>query len=205
MAAFPLLKQSCSAKWSSAEICGIEGSEQSRHSRMSGFAGQRSRQWMGDATGSEQSAAGGGDVRDDEASSVRGFGGASTNASAISFGFAATAILVSMFLLMAIFEHLIKPSLSSSSSSRSSHGDDDGHHGQSSHPGSHASADDDVSPDKLSRPPAKMEPVQAEDLTVLMPGQRYPTFLAQPAPLLPCPREGVRWPPHGCRHSFVPP
>jgi hypothetical protein len=28
---------------------------------------------------------------------------------AISFGFAATAILISLFLLMAIFEHLIKP------------------------------------------------------------------------------------------------
>ncbi|KAL5231617.1 hypothetical protein ABZP36_030393 [Zizania latifolia] len=174
---------------------------------MSGFAGQRSRPWMGDATGSEQSAAAGGsggDVRDDDASSMRGLGAASTNASAISFGFAATAILVSMFLLMAIFEHLIKPCLSSS---RNSHGDDDGHgHGQSSHTGNHASAAADVSPHKLSGPPAKMEPMQAEDLTVLMPGQRYPTFLAQPAPLLPCPREGVRWPPpHGYRHSFLPP
>jgi hypothetical protein len=49
--------------------------------------------------------------------------------------------------------------------------------------------------------------VAAPDLTVLMPGQRYPTFLAQPAPLLfPCPREPVRWPPHhDRRHSFLPP
>ncbi|KAG8085652.1 hypothetical protein GUJ93_ZPchr0010g8125 [Zizania palustris] len=182
---------------------------------MSGFAGQRSRPWMGDVTGSEQSApagGGGGDVRDDDASSMRGLGAASTNASAISFGFAATAILVSMFLLMAIFEHLIKPCLSSS---RSSHGGDDGHghghghgqgQGQSSHTDSHVSAAADVWPHKLSRPPAKMEPMQAEDLTVLMPGQRYPTFLAQPAPLLPCPREGVQWPPtHGYRHYFRPP
>jgi hypothetical protein len=47
----------------------------------------------------------------------------------------------------------------------------------------------------------------AADLTVVMPGQRYPTFLAQPAPLLfPCPREAVRWPPHhDRRHSFLPP
>lgn len=32
-----------------------------------------------------------------------------TSMSAISFGFVATAILVSMFLIMAIFEHLFKP------------------------------------------------------------------------------------------------
>lgn len=43
--------------------------------------------------------------------------------------------------------------------------------------------------------------LQAADLSVLMPGQRYPTYLAQPKPLplpLPpaCPREGVHWPPH---------
>uniref|UniRef100_A0A0D9WGS0 Uncharacterized protein n=1 Tax=Leersia perrieri TaxID=77586 RepID=A0A0D9WGS0_9ORYZ len=175
---------------------------------MSGFAGQRPRPWMGDATGSEQVAAagggGGGDVRDDGAvaAAAKGLGDASTNASAISFGFAATAILISMFLLMAIFEHLIKPSLSSSSSSGGD-GDAGDHGGRSSHP---AAAGDAVSPDKIFRPPTKMEVVQAEDLTVLMPGQRYPTFLAQPAPLLPWPREGVRWPAHhGDRHCFVPP
>lgn len=33
-----------------------------------------------------------------------------TSMSAISFGFVATAILISMFLIMAIFEHLFKPS-----------------------------------------------------------------------------------------------
>jgi hypothetical protein len=45
----------------------------------------------------------------------------------------------------------------------------------------------------------------APDLTVLMPGHLYPTFLAQPAPLAPCPREGVRWPPHEHLRSFLPP
>ncbi|OEL18770.1 hypothetical protein BAE44_0020211 [Dichanthelium oligosanthes] len=69
-------------------------------------------------------------TRDDAvaASPMRGGADASTNASAISFGFAATAVLVSMFLLMTIFEHLIKPSLASSlssSSSRRSHDDGD--------------------------------------------------------------------------------
>ncbi|URD87911.1 SnRK1-interacting protein 1 [Musa troglodytarum] len=33
------------------------------------------------------------------------------------------------------------------------------------------------------------------DLSVLMPGQDYPTFIAQPAPL-PCQREGIHWPSH---------
>lgn len=40
--------------------------------------------------------------------------GSSMNA--ISFGFVATAILISMFLIMAIFEHLFRPNQSSSSS-----------------------------------------------------------------------------------------
>jgi hypothetical protein len=40
-----------------------------------------------------------------------------TSMNAISFGFVATAILVSMFLIMAIFEHLFRPSESYSSTS----------------------------------------------------------------------------------------
>jgi len=48
--------------------------------------------------------------------------------------------------------------------------------------------------------------LQAADLSVLMPGQRYPTYLAQPAPLPPsCPREGVQWPPHDHHASYMPP
>lgn len=48
--------------------------------------------------------------------------------------------------------------------------------------------------------------LQAADLSVLMPGQRYPTYLAQPAPLPPsCPREGVHWPPHDYHGSYMPP
>lgn len=39
-----------------------------------------------------------------------------TSMNAISFGFVATAILISMFLIMAIFEHLFRPSESYSSS-----------------------------------------------------------------------------------------
>ena len=48
--------------------------------------------------------------------------------------------------------------------------------------------------------------LQAADLSVLMPGHRYPTYLAQPAPLPPsCPREGVHWPPHDHHASYRPP
>lgn len=40
----------------------------------------------------------------------------------------------------------------------------------------------------------------ASDFSVVMPGQQYPTYIAQPAPL-PCSREAIYWPPHD--HSFV--
>ncbi|AQK86098.1 uncharacterized protein [Zea mays] len=183
---------------------------------MSRFAGQTStRPWVGmagsGATASEPAAA---DVaRDDATAAMRGAGaGAGTNASAISFGFAATAVLVSMFLLMAIFEHLIKPGLASSSSrgasgSHEDAADDDGEgrghrHRMGGSPPARLRERDDAAPDKLCHLP-KVEAVV--DLTVLMPGQRYPTFLAQPAPLAPCHREGVLWPSHDRRRSFVPP
>ncbi|KAG2619141.1 uncharacterized protein LOC120665403 [Panicum virgatum] len=190
---------------------------------MSSFAGQRSRPWVGVAgagAGATSEPAGDSVARDDAAAalSMRGAADAPTNASAISFGFAATAVLVSMFLLMAIFEHLIKPGLASSSSSPSSSTRPDGGggegraravglpHARLHHHHHHR----DASPDKLGHPPkVEDDPVAAAaDLTVLMPGHRYPTFLAQPAPLAPWPREGVRWPPHDQEHhrsSFAPP
>ncbi|RCV17624.1 hypothetical protein SETIT_3G235200v2 [Setaria italica] len=186
---------------------------------MSSFAGQRSRPWVGMAGVGTPSEPAGDSVaaRDDAAaaSSMRGGADASTNASAISFGFAATAVLVSMFLLMAIFEHLIKPGLASSSSSSSSsspRSDDDSGEGRGGRrrmglPPARLHHQHDASPDKVGHSPKVDEdPVAAApDLTVLMPGHRYPTFLAQPAPLAPCPREGVRWPPHEHLRSFLPP
>ncbi|XP_047978620.1 uncharacterized protein LOC125220497 [Salvia hispanica] len=72
--------------------------------------------------------------------------GSSMNA--ISFGFVATAILISMFLIMAIFE---------------------------------------------------VQTSYASDFSVVMPGQEYPSFIAQPAPL---PREGVIWLSHSHSHSL---
>ncbi|CAJ1963762.1 unnamed protein product [Sphenostylis stenocarpa] len=106
-----------------------------------------------------------------------------TSMSAISFGFVATAILISMFLIMAIFEHLFKPT-------------------------SQFSTQESMMPRYQEHPvptgkqgnPQSVSPSYASDFSVLMPGQQYPTFIAQPAPL-PCQREGVYWPPH--EHHFV--
>ncbi|XP_027362581.1 uncharacterized protein LOC113870181 [Abrus precatorius] len=107
-----------------------------------------------------------------------------TSMSAISFGFVATAILISMFLIMAIFEHLFKPSP------------------QFSTPQSMlASSYQDHSVPTVKQGNAQSVPSSyASDFSVLMPGQQYPTYIAQPAPL-PCPREGIYWPSH--EHHFV--
>ncbi|KAA8545463.1 hypothetical protein F0562_020247 [Nyssa sinensis] len=105
-----------------------------------------------------------------------------TSMNAISFGFVATAILISMFLIMAIFEHLFRPT---SSFSTPQDGSD---RPLESRP-----------MEKIGNPPP-VSTSYAPDFSVLMPGQQYPTYIAQPAPL-PCPREGVCWPNH--EHSFV--
>ncbi|KAG2704434.1 hypothetical protein I3843_05G004100 [Carya illinoinensis] len=104
-----------------------------------------------------------------------------TSMNAISFGFVATAILISMFLIMAIFEHLFRPGPSFSS------------------PESMANGSPESRPiEKLQK--ERVSPLYASDFSVLMPGQHCPTYIAQPAPL-PCPREGTYWPPH--EHNFV--
>ncbi|MED6158382.1 hypothetical protein PIB30_032361 [Stylosanthes scabra] len=111
----------------------------------------------------------------DEAAAApwKGFG--TSSMSAISFGFVATAILISMFLIMAIFEHLFKPSPT---------------------PDSHSMAAT-AQPPKQGINPQAVEP----SLSVLMPGQQYPTYIAQPAPLPSCPREQAYWPSHD--HNFL--
>ncbi|KAG4379525.1 hypothetical protein AAZX31_16G002500 [Glycine max] len=103
-----------------------------------------------------------------------------TSMSAISFGFVATAILISMFLIMAIFEHLFKPTPPESMLRRYQIQDQPGKQGNAQ-----------------SVPASNY----ASDFSVLMPGQQYPTYIAQPAPLLPSQREGVYWPSH--EHHFV--
>ncbi|KAI4319807.1 hypothetical protein MLD38_033362 [Melastoma candidum] len=87
---------------------------------------------------------------------------------AVSFGLVATAVLVSMFLVMAIFERLFRR---------------DGN-GRSSAPGP-GSWDAETRPRFTDHPktwqasPKIMSPY---GMTVLMPGEDVPTFIAQPAP-----------------------
>ncbi|KAF9670846.1 hypothetical protein SADUNF_Sadunf13G0111500 [Salix dunnii] len=88
---------------------------------------------------------------------------------AVSFGFVATAILISMFLVIAIFERFFRPrSLSSSAVAN----------GSSSPHDLEAQV---VFHGKLDFPSPKMT-VYAEGVSVLMPGDDVPTFLAHPAP-----------------------
>ncbi|TXG55219.1 hypothetical protein EZV62_020475 [Acer yangbiense] len=101
---------------------------------------------------------------------------------AVSFGFVATAILISMFLIMAIFERFLRPrSIPSSSSGPTiTHNYD-----PESQMGFNA---------KLNFPSPKMT-VYAKGVSVLMPGEEIPTFIAHPAPP-PCPPERNLKPPH---------
>ncbi|CAL9210231.1 unnamed protein product, partial [Musa hybrid cultivar] len=115
-----------------------------------------------------------------------------TSMSAISFGLAATAILISMFLVMAIFEHLIKPRASFLRSRNNAHGSSELHRPQAQIHRSQEKVQNSITVGTQC----------ASDLSVLMPGQRFPTYIAQPAPL-PCPREGIIWPSHVAHVSYM--
>ncbi|KAL9457744.1 hypothetical protein AB3S75_006735 [Citrus x aurantiifolia] len=103
---------------------------------------------------------------------------------AVSFGFVATAILISMFLVMAIFERFLRP--------------------RSSMPPGPSSASDLEAQmmfnGKLNYPSPKMT-VYAKGVSVLMPGEQIPTFIAHPAPA-PCPPERILQPLHQYNQSF---
>ncbi|KAL3848884.1 hypothetical protein ACJIZ3_010766 [Penstemon smallii] len=93
--------------------------------------------------------------------------------SAVSFGFVATAILISMFLVMAIFERLLRPSPPPTAATGGSN------------PG-------EVETGKLDYPSPKMT-IYSNGVSVLMPGEKIPTYIAHPAPA-PCPPECVSRP-----------
>lgn len=133
--------------------------------------------------------------------------------SAVSFGFVATAILVSMFLAMAILEHFLRapapargmgvgmgmgPPFAPSPPRGGillrlrclllrRHGAGGGETG---FPGSDLEA-----ARKLDGRASPEMPVYAKGVSVLMPGQDVPTFIAHPAPA-PCPPERIQWPSH---------
>ncbi|XP_050209169.1 uncharacterized protein LOC126659891 [Mercurialis annua] len=107
-----------------------------------------------------------------------------TSMNAVAFGFVATAILISMFLIMAIFEHLFRPNPSFSSPTAANESLESGH--------------------KLPNPHTVRKTSYASDYSVVMPGEKFATFIAHPAPLpIPsCSREGISWPSHD-HHNLV--
>ncbi|XVF44429.1 hypothetical protein PTKIN_Ptkin02bG0119500 [Pterospermum kingtungense] len=99
---------------------------------------------------------------------------------AVSFGFVATAILISMFLVMAIFERFLRPrSFSANTSTNPS--DLESHHTAAFN-------------GKLDYPSPKMT-IYTNGVSVLMPGEETPTFIAHPAPA-PCPPDRILKPLH---------
>ncbi|CAN1284296.1 Uncharacterized protein At5g65660 [Linum perenne] len=84
---------------------------------------------------------------------------------AVSFGFVATAILISMFLVMAIFERFLRPPHRDSGNGGGSGDVEIGFHGGG----------------KFRHPSPKMT-VYANGVSVLMPGDNIPTFIAHPVP-----------------------
>ncbi|XP_048328696.2 uncharacterized protein LOC125422184 [Ziziphus jujuba] len=109
---------------------------------------------------------------------------------AVSFGFVATAILISMFLIMAIFEKIFRPRSSSSSSSSLPSRNRLDLEAQMVYGGKH------------DFPSPKMT-VYARGVSVLMPGEEIPTFIAHPTPV-PCPPEQITWPTHQHNTCFGP-
>lgn len=109
---------------------------------------------------------------------------------AVSFGFVATAILISMFLVMAIFERFLRPRSSATGPG-----------------GSHAAPDLEAGM-RASAKVGNHSPIMsiyARGVSVLMPGQDIPTFIAHPAPApapapAPCPPERISWPHHQDNH-----
>ncbi|KAI5657008.1 hypothetical protein M9H77_25801 [Catharanthus roseus] len=107
---------------------------------------------------------------------------------AVSFGFVATAILISMFLVMAIFERFLRPTspaLTPSGGGRNRHSDIESQIGFAG---------------KFRHQQSPKASVNAKEVSVLMPGENVPTFIAHPAPV-PCPPERMKWPLH-LHYSF---
>ncbi|XP_008800144.2 uncharacterized protein LOC103714614 [Phoenix dactylifera] len=115
-----------------------------------------------------------------------------SSVNAVSFGFVATAILISMFVVMAILERFLRPRPPFLSSN-------DGRRRRGS-----PSVDLEAQrrrglAGKLGYPSPKMS-VYAKGVSVLMPGHDIPTFIAHPAPA-PLPPERSSWPSH--QHNLI--
>ncbi|KAG9136342.1 hypothetical protein Leryth_027563 [Lithospermum erythrorhizon] len=110
-----------------------------------------------------------------------------SSVNAVSFGFVATAILISMFLVMAIFERFLRPqtpALTPVDERRN--------------------RDIESQQLRLNAKLAYASPKvssYAKEVPVVMPGELIPTFIANPAPV-PCSPERMQWPAH--QHSSLP-
>lgn len=109
-----------------------------------------------------------------------------SSVNAVSFGFVATAILISMFLVMAIFERFLRRRPSSAGSGRNS--------------------TDLVAQMRVQRKldyPSPEMTFYANGVSVLMPGEEVPTFIAHPVPA-PSPPECTSQPLHHHQHDAPP-
>ncbi|XP_071699044.1 uncharacterized protein [Rutidosis leptorrhynchoides] len=102
----------------------------------------------------------------------------------VSLGFLATGIFISMFLIIAIIEQFFRPNASLIRFTQ------------------HANhrLNDPRPMNKVADPQPQVQAVNTSDLSVLMPGHMYPTYIAHPTPI-PCSREGIYWPSHCLQNS----
>ncbi|KAL5197732.1 hypothetical protein ABZP36_001244 [Zizania latifolia] len=122
--------------------------------------------------------------------------------SAVSFGFVATAILVSMFLAMAILEHFFRAPARGPGMVAAAYGILP-NVTNLSFQGLLGSVHLDPNLYDIFQALSGMfsglslgsMPVYAKGVSVLMPGHDVPTFIAHPAPA-PCPPERIQWPSH---------
>ncbi|XP_047309102.1 uncharacterized protein LOC124912510 [Impatiens glandulifera] len=114
-----------------------------------------------------------------------------SSVNAISFGFVATAVLISMFLVLAILERFLRPTSPEMTSPIIT----SGHHFNRRRDHIEQVQIDFMKP---SLPLTKVS-TNAREVSVLMPGETIPRFIAQPTPP-PCPPERFKWPTH---HSNI--
>ncbi|KZV37142.1 hypothetical protein F511_15062 [Dorcoceras hygrometricum] len=105
---------------------------------------------------------------------------------AVYFGFVATAILISMFIVMAIFEKFIRKNSPEVSPPRGWNGGLSAVEAQSHVRGLNSKLGSDS-------PKGVVMSLRPKVMSVVMPGDGLPKFIAHPAPL---PTEHVSWPSH---------
>ncbi|KAL8151627.1 hypothetical protein V2J09_021435 [Rumex salicifolius] len=110
----------------------------------------------------------------------------SSSMNAVSFGFVATAILIALFLIMAILEHLFRPTATAAATTPSNDQSNNTESGS-----------------KLRVHQQNETTSYGGGVSVLMPGEKYPTCIAKLAPL-PSPTQPLRCPSNYInQHAFA--